>query len=970
MATISTNQNLESVSYAAGELITITNGARLTITVSPSVPPGSIFCNDGLGGGLDIINTSTTTPLHLKLNSEVNDILIQDGASLNIQGDWINVGTGNGTGLTLDFSTLLGGNYPYPAFLRVETGNGTGVYENYPVVRTDSTYTIRPTDYGGTHRINKLCFLNTATKQITFTNGTAGVEPASGANIQVPNILIDSLGYSTSTAGRSAVTVARSTPGTFDKCAFSYRIILSQAAGHGNINYTNVGLTNMGTTGSGTSDISFTRCIVNLDGDSANQVLRIQSTTGRVDIDELIVFSYNNSPLDFRSVSKLGTLRNIYTHLTGTAMTRVSIQFQDAQMINPEIPIENVFLSNGVISLNDCNNIYIKNYKYSVPVGAQSVYRLGFFGSTRNVLVHTIDELEGMPAENCISYPAPLGTGFGQDNNAIHNAFFRFNGASTVNGLLNGFENKVSNIRHLGNTTGDYIGNNSTAFGHYMSRYDNGGNGFRLKPMPGFHGEYLKFTQYFEEIITGTDYNGFITHVDSADSPTAGQLWIGGFYNDVIQTGRFDFGAQVEGTDYFLSSFGRIYLKTAGSYMKTYNYYPVRGVVSFTSDIVHSGGSGQTNFTYEFRLKNAGDADTEYTTLRTITNANLTTSLGELAGYDSKIGLDFEIVITHPTGSETNNVQSFYIGFNPDTSYTPPVGRINMIGERQKPGSTMYIIDKTTGAVLNKEPETSRTSASYVWHDFDLAKPVVLRSRQLGYTTAQAERGVVYLESKADLETSEQFATISANPGYGADFTITNHGASPVTWEGKEFSITIQLVNDSLTPAQLQQQISWETNTSKLWNGFAGVCWPDILNLEATETRRGQLVGSLGAELKGIRVVRSDGSSPAIGFTRFQSDDGTYAIAPVLVAMSITGWISGATVVIHDEDSADPQSLGTELQRSTNVTSNVTYAYDGTKIGDLISISHYAPGYRVFQQKVTLGPGNSIFEIIPQIESN
>ena len=86
---------------------------------------------------------------------------------------------------------------------------------------------------------------------------------------------------------------------------------------------------------------------------------------------------------------------------------------------------------------------------------------------------------------------------------------------------------------------------------------------------------------------------------------------------------------------------------------------------------------------------------------------------------------------------------------------------------------------------------------------------------------------------------------------------------------------------------------------------------------------------------------------------------------------TIKGWISGAILVIYDDDAADPQELGTELARNNNITTDEVFNFANAKIGDDIVITMYgATGYKSIQQTETLQAGNSVITLIPQLETN
>jgi hypothetical protein len=109
MASVTTDTSLSAVSYTAGETITVSNNAVLTIDATPATQPGTISVTD-VRGTIFLSNSSTTTPIVLTLNGFANDLTFTGNGLLKSRGRWINIGTGDGTASqTLDFNTCVGG---------------------------------------------------------------------------------------------------------------------------------------------------------------------------------------------------------------------------------------------------------------------------------------------------------------------------------------------------------------------------------------------------------------------------------------------------------------------------------------------------------------------------------------------------------------------------------------------------------------------------------------------------------------------------------------------------------------------------------------------------------------------------------------------------------------------------------------------------------------------------------------------
>jgi hypothetical protein len=134
--------------------------------------------------------------------------------------------------------------------------------------------------------------------------------------------------------------------------------------------------------------------------------------------------------------------------------------------------------------------------------------------------------------------------------------------------------------------------------------------------------------------------------------------------------------------------------------------------------------------------------------------------------------------------------------------------------------------------------------------------------------------------------------------------TITDHGNSPVTWDAgngnKQYSITI---TDSGTNTA-EDILQWIVYNKSLGGNFQGkdaFNWPQMVYGESGsyETKRGKVYGDVGASLKGVRVIRGVGT-PHPGFTRFQADDGTYGLVPVVATASVTNIPNGCRLQVYN----------------------------------------------------------------------
>jgi hypothetical protein len=140
--------------------------------------------------------------------------------------------------------------------------------------------------------------------------------------------------------------------------------------------------------------------------------------------------------------------------------------------------------------------------------------------------------------------------------------------------------------------------------------------------------------------------------------------------------------------------------------------------------------------------------------------------------------------------------------------------------------------------------------------------------------------------------------------------TITDHGASPVTWNSKGFSITI---TDSGTNSgeNIARWINYNLAQGGTFQGKATFNWHDMVlpNGDGYKTIRGPIYGDSGAAIKGVRVLRGTDAHP--DFNLFTADDGTTYAPPQLATITITGSFPAGTLIqLYDITNDEQLFLG------------------------------------------------------------
>lgn len=166
--------------------------------------------------------------------------------------------------------------------------------------------------------------------------------------------------------------------------------------------------------------------------------------------------------------------------------------------------------------------------------------------------------------------------------------------------------------------------------------------------------------------------------------------------------------------------------------------------------------------------------------------------------------------------------------------------------------------------------------------NFDKRGYMVFKAQEDGYDQAEVDAVSTY----GNME--DQFYVVGLAPtvnGVAAQagitgVTFTDHGASPVTWNSKVFSLTIKDNADALTGTQILQY----------FRDMHEFNYHDLVRTNGSKfkTVRGYIYGDTGASLKGVRVVKADGTTSHTDFDLHTADDGTTYVPPVYSNISIT----------------------------------------------------------------------------------
>ncbi len=141
--------------------------------------------------------------------------------------------------------------------------------------------------------------------------------------------------------------------------------------------------------------------------------------------------------------------------------------------------------------------------------------------------------------------------------------------------------------------------------------------------------------------------------------------------------------------------------------------------------------------------------------------------------------------------------------------------------------------------------------------------------------------------------------------------TITDHGASPVTWNGSAYSITI---TDSAANSgeNILRWLRYHVEAGGTFQGTDAFNWHDLARSYGSkyQTVRGKVYGSAGASLKGVRVLRGSDAHP--DFDLFTADDGSTYVPAVSISVANSNLADGSKVLLINETQANAElDIGT-----------------------------------------------------------
>jgi hypothetical protein len=909
----------KTTTFADNDVLTFTGGATATI-------------NSTTGGQLGWIHV---------VGTEAGTLTVPRLGNFTVRGGWFELGTTSGASdQTIQFPVAD----VCPA-IWVETGSGTGIFEKWLCAgdRFGNAIVVISQDVRGKF------FGCTTGGVITIAKSGAtacGYLPPAGCRIRIPNVIASSATSATPTVNTQNTTLSTrydfttSQAGVIDIEYFTCNWYLSL------VNTYSVTLSHS----SFADSITFTE---------------IATAYYMNDVAVGILVSLNTGSISLAQCPDGGTMNDVravrYASTSGTITTTAATDVFNASFVNVQSEVfpnttgatHGILATNG-ISLTRCADITVTNcimigcrflvatcnrvrctgmqyadihigttnttvpwYAYTLSAQSADISIDGFsaFAGLANVHPYSgiadVQNCQRVTIRNIGSSAIPYDMGSvnacGLIYNEVNNVDVLVQRCWTNNARLAvaGFANeskrtKLTNVRGSPATTYSW----ATSDGTLLS----------IRGANGVAGQTACYGSHWHSLFTA-DTTGRL--VWQANEPSAATLNIQ--YTVTAGTPRFSGG-------------GSLLMPTLGDQVVFTTPRKILGHTGFANIApTYTGTSNGTNVTWEYAL----DTGSGYGAWKALTGANLSAeTISATSGFMMKWRAT-TVVANSLNAAQYTRIDTITDASSQNTLY--PLANPTVGYTTTQTGSVLSVWDDTTGALLSTGVYSAGiTTATPDWSSDYSA---VLRLRKPGWGFVENTQTVT--EAGFTIPATQTDTTIPDTSPGALGITVTNHGVSPVTWQGKQWSITITTTNDALTSDQICNYLNYNISQIAVFNGFSGHAWPNMVVPEgsACTTLRGRLMGSAGATLKGIRVVRSDGTTAVPGFSKMTADDGTFYTPPLVVSFTITNLIAGSQVVVYNTGTTTERyrnnSTGTSITWTEGYTSDATVDYTIQKVGYL-----------------------------------
>lgn len=930
---------------ADNDVLTFGGGATATVNSATG----------GQRGWIDLVGTSVYTANFLS-----GGIYCNARSQLRVYGDWFELGETTGVaGQVVQHYLPI-----YCSGVQIETAPGSGVYEwyvSFPFNTVPNAALVLDNNIFGR------AFTSTTTGAITLGYNAQFYVPPAGCKIRVPNVCLNSViagSYDTYATAANNTTTWRLWGGVYSDVQID-KLIIGMGRFHSRnsakyyiTNSTFMGgcmSWNMQLDPSSAKDWKFENVAIAAWGTSAYSQTMFNISGDKVVIkDALLTSSLINSPwvttapeIQLDNVTVLATSYWVNPGSLGAAL-----YFRDSKNVSVnkirgyapgvlQIRLDSVenFDANdiGIVGVDIFNGVYTGSGTAISGTGVKKA-RFNDFKNVLGKMGGGFDHFATLAGEEIVwsnfgSFSNPYVL---SDNTAYRNRRvpqYSWNSSTvTKQSMHNVWISSVTGgaLYNINTTSQDVTYNYCGVINPNSPYIEAVGN-------PLYINSRLRNTT--TTFTSGTEYIPYQHLITALDQTTSQLVFAFQVFPtaDVRSSGSVtSSGAQRDGST--------LYLNTAGAFAEI-TTDEVLGVTALLTVAITSTGSLSFSYDIDFGTGFSG-------TYKTLNNTNVAAEPVSASGFRLRVRAE-------ATAAGTNTVS--FVRVNAATSTADiqanhyPVMEPNITMVNVVAGSTLAVVRNSTGKVLFLA-QAGGTSQVLRPGWSDNVGATTLVARKPGYASFALPYALTYRDDTIPVNQAA-WSLPDTNPG-SRSITVTNHGASPVTWNGKSWSITVA-VTDGSTPAQIAHWLAWQLaqDSYSLGAGVHNMAWPDMVVPAGTgfETVRGTLFGSAGSTLKGVRVV--DGSGNEIpGFARMQADDGTYYSPAASYTLTVAGIVSGSRLLLRRTDT------GAVIANTSITGTTFTHTYVHTvdiPVEIVVRKATGSPAYQEWRTTTTLAASNN-----------
>ena len=906
---------------ADDDVLTFTNNSA-TVTV-----------NSATGGQRGWIR-NTTTDLNYARNDGYTDF-----GELEVDGDWFELGTSDGTTTqTIQFylPTIC-------SAIQIETSSGSGVYEwwcNY-----DTAYSAYPNAIRG--------YTSTATGAMTFTKA-----PPNGARIRVPNVYQGSLyavnaSYPCRFVGLPKVTIKKSVCyGSFWTYDASSQYFMVATA-------TDCALQHWLGSAGGTTPPDPTAKTVTISNCATDKFLAKVNGCDTLTIENCYTLPTVGLAIVKATNTKTVTITNSFIHaaVTGDSLAVELIGVSGGSISNSTM----VCAGSGgtIINAAGVNNFTFNNVSFCARTTAVN-YSKGTaltFVNSNDIVINGVSKLSGDYGTNSSAYALLNITNcyrlHVRNIGTAANPYDADTGATAIKqslAIVSGwYDSSVYKVFHENPAISGI-----RLFNVNITECDNGSGTTGFITVNG-NQKRMKFNPK-QQVVGATGPYFYDAVYNSETSIAIGVNFVAPYLRDEVDRLKDMVEVTVGNEGEIFPAFTNIQLSQIQNkeIIYTWNYY-VKGINAFNTfnesdwTVINDLFDGTYRSADYYARYYQIDNRSGWSAWKSLTGANLSGETPNPAGCRLRL----KIVGT------TNNSGSAWKGTLEGTT-TPaiiaanpyPLSEPKVIVNSAQADTLVGLFNDSNGLLMSiaKGTDTIINYSEY----FQANQTQTVRIAKAGTFPQQVPLDI--LETEQTLPIIQESNGLPTTTPTATGISVTIH-STPQQLGGLDFSISI-VVTDGSSPATIAHFINYyrAQDEYNLLTTLANIALHEAVIPVGTgyETARGQVFGSAGATLKGVRVV--DGSGNEIpGFARMQSDNGTYYSPAASYTLTVNNIVSGSRLLLRRTDT---QAVIYNNIPGTTFTHTYTHTSD-IPVEIVVRKATTSPYYQEWSTTTTLSNSNN-----------